>query len=97
MTNAEVFENDVLADVFDLFFLGIIWRVAESICVKGSAPKICRLMDAADLEIKSLGKSVKERGRFYQLPIRNSVKMQVGSILLIANELQKKRTSTKNS
>ena len=90
ITNAEVFENEVLADLFDLFFLGQIWRVAESICIKGGTPKICRLMETADLEIKSLGKSVQDRGIFYQLPIRNSVKMQVGSILIIAEELSKK-------
>jgi hypothetical protein len=90
ITNAEVFENEVLTDLFDLFFLGIIWRVAESICVKGGSPKICRLMDSADLEIKALAKSVHERGGFYQLPIRNSVKMQVGSILIIAEEVNKR-------
>ena len=44
-------------------------------------------MQEADLEIKSLGKSVQDRGRFYQLPIRNSVKMQLGSILIIAESL----------
>ncbi len=87
-TNAEVFENEVIADLFDLFFLGQIWRVAESICIKGVSPKICQLMEKADIEIKSQAKSVQERGAFYQLPIRNSVKMQVGSILIIANALK---------
>jgi len=91
-TNAEVFENEVIADLFDLFFLGQTWRVAESICIKGSFPKICRLMDSSDLEIKSLGKSVQERGSFYQPPIRNSVKMQLGSILIIAEVLKNKKS-----
>ena len=90
VTNAEVFENEVITDLFDLFFLGQIWRVAESICIKGVAPKICQLMEKADIEIKSQAKSVQERGAFYQLPIRNSVKMQVGSILIIANALKEK-------
>ena len=89
--NCEVFENEVIADLFDLFFMGQAWRVAESICIKGGSPKICRLMDSADIEIKSLGKSVKERGTFYQLPIRNSVKMQLGSILIIAEELKNRK------
>ena len=47
-------------------------------------------MDSADIEIKTLGKNVQERGDFYQLPIRNSVKMQLGSILLIAEALKGK-------
>ena len=87
-SNAEVFENEVLADLFDLFFLGQTWRVAETICIKGSTPKICRLMETADIEIKSLGKSIEERGVFYHIPIRNSVKMQLGSILIIADALK---------
>ncbi|KYK31545.1 MAG: hypothetical protein AYK22_02305 [Thermoplasmatales archaeon SG8-52-3] len=90
ITKAEKFENSVVEDIFDLFFLGQIWRVAESICVKGGAPKICQLMEAYDLEIKSLAKSVQERGAFYQIPIRNSVKMQLGSILIIADALKNK-------
>jgi hypothetical protein len=90
VTNSELFESEVLADIFDLFFLGQIWRVAESICIKGGNPKICHLMDSADIEIKTLGKNVKERGNFYQLPIRNSVKMQLGSILIIAEALKNK-------
>jgi hypothetical protein len=88
ITKAETFENSVLEDLFDLFFLGQMWRVAESICIKGGAPKICHIMGTSDLEIKSLAKSVQERGAFYQIPIRNSVKMQLGSILIIAESLK---------
>jgi len=91
ITNAEVFENEVIADLFDLFFLGQIWRVAESICIKGGANSICRLMGSLDIEIKSLGKSVQDRGGFYQLPIRSSVQMQLGSILIIAEALKNKK------
>jgi len=90
ITKAEKFVNSVLEDLFDLFFLGQIWRVAESICVKGGAPRICQLMETSDLEIKSLAKSVQERGAFYHIPIRNSVKMQLGSILIIADALKNK-------
>lgn len=90
ITKAEKFENSVLEDLFDLFFLGQIWRVAESICIKGGVPKICHLMETSDIEIKSLAKNVQERGAFYQVPIRNSVKMQLGSILLIAEALKNK-------
>jgi len=90
ITKAEKFENSILEDLFDLFFLGQIWRVAESICVKGGAPNVCQLMEISDLEIKSLAKHVQERGSFYQVPIRNSVKMQLGSILIIAEALKNK-------
>ncbi|PNX50018.1 MAG: hypothetical protein BV456_08110 [Thermoplasmata archaeon M8B2D] len=90
ITNAEVFEHEVLADIFGLFFLGQIWRVAESICIKGGTRKVCQLMESLDIEIKSLGKSVQERGGFYQLPIRNSVKMQLGSILIFADAIKKR-------
>ncbi|KYK28884.1 hypothetical protein AYK20_06515 [Thermoplasmatales archaeon SG8-52-1] len=83
ITKAEKFENSVIEDLFDLFFLGQIWRVAESICIKGGAPKICQLMEISDLEIKSLAKHVQERGAFYQVPIRNSVKMQILVIIII--------------
>jgi hypothetical protein len=90
VTKAEKFENSVLEDLFDLFFLGQIWRVAESICIKGGATDVCHLMEAADLEIKALAKSIQERGAFYHIPIRTSVKMQLGSLLIIAEEFKKK-------
>jgi len=90
ITESEVFDNEVLADIFDLFFLGQIWRLAESICIKGGNPKICSIMDTLDIELKSIAKNTQERGGFYQLPIRNSVKMQLGSILIIANALKNK-------
>jgi len=90
ITKAEKFENSVLEDLFDLFFLGQLWRVAESICVKGGATRICQLMETSDLEIKSLAKSVQEQGAFYHIPIRSSVKMQLGSVLIIAEALKNK-------
>ena len=88
-TNAEVFENEVLADLFDIFFLGQFWRVAESICIKGGSPNICRFMDKIDLEIKLLSKQVHDQGNFYSVPIRTAVKMQLGSILIISDALLK--------
>jgi hypothetical protein len=44
-------------------------------------------MESADIEIKSLAKSIQERGVFYQLPIRNLIKLQLGSILIITESL----------
>lgn len=88
VSKAELFENMVIADLFDLFFLGQIWRVTESICIKGVTPKICRLMEAADVEITSLAKNIEQQGNFYQVPLRTAVKMQLGSLLIIAETLQ---------
>jgi hypothetical protein len=88
VSKAELFENMVIADLFDLFFIGQIWRVSESICIKGEAPKICRLMEAADVEITSLAKGIEQQGNFYQVPLRTAVKMQLGSILIIAEGLR---------
>jgi len=90
ITKAEVFENEVISDLFDLFFLGQIWRVAESICIKGGTPKVCQIMDKIDIEIKSLAKNIQDRGLFYQIPIRNSVKLQLGSLLIIADAIKDK-------
>jgi len=90
ITKAEVFEIEVISDLFDLFFLGQIWRVAESICIKGGTPKICNIMDKIDIEIKSLANDIQKRGLFYQIPIRNSVKLQLGSILIIAEAIKNK-------
>ena len=93
VTKAEAFEDEVIADLFDLFFLGQIWRVTESICVRGGAPKICRLMQTADLEIKSLGKKVMEQGKFYSIPLQKCVRMQLESMLIIADALRQNNSS----
>jgi hypothetical protein len=87
-TNAEVFENGIMADLFDLFFLGQIWRVAESICMAGGPIEICNAMDTVDIDIKSREKSIRETGRFYKIPLRSAVKMQLGSLVIIAENLR---------
>gem|GEM_PF-1625595 len=89
-TKAEVFENGIMADLFDLFFLGQIWRVAESICIGGGPREVCRAMDSVDVDIKIRGKSIREAGRFYQIPIRSAVKMQLGSLAVIADALDER-------
>ena len=93
VSKAELFENMVIADLFDLFFIGQIWRVSESICLKGEAPKICRLMESADVEITSLAKGIEQQGNFYQVPLRTAVKMQLGSILIIAEKVRSLKDS----
>ncbi len=86
-TVAEVFEHGALADTFNLFFLGQIWRVAESICLSGSAQKICRLMEFTDLDIRSQAKVIEGTGNFYHIPLNIPVKMQLGSIMIISDFL----------
>jgi hypothetical protein len=85
---AEVFENGALADTFSLFFLGQIWRVAESICVKGGAPKICRLMEFTDIDLRSQAKRIEDTGNFYHIPLSIPVKMQLGSIMIVSDFLK---------
>ncbi|MBU4031468.1 MAG: hypothetical protein KKD98_01560, partial [Candidatus Thermoplasmatota archaeon] len=87
-TNAEVFENGIMEDLFDLFFLGQVWRVAESICMAGGPIEICNAMDMVDIDIKSREKSIRETGRFYRIPIRSAVKLQLGSLVIIAEALK---------
>ncbi|HDS59038.1 MAG TPA: hypothetical protein ENN54_01920 [Thermoplasmatales archaeon] len=90
LTRGEVLEGELLADLSDLFLLGHLWRVAESICIKGGMGSLCRVMDSVNLEIISLAKSVQKRGQFYQVPLRTAVKMQLGSLLIIAEALRTK-------
>ncbi len=89
-TNAEVFEIGIMEDLFDLFFLGQIWRVAESICMAGGPIEVCNAMDMVDIDIKTREKSIREAGKFYKIPIRSAVKLQLGSLVIIADALKNK-------
>ncbi len=89
-TRAERFENGTLSDLFDLFFLGQVWRVAESVCLMGGPKSVCRLMDQTDLEIRTRAKHIRDRGGFYQIPIRSAIALQLGSLLIIARALGEK-------
>jgi hypothetical protein len=90
-TNAEVFEHGPLSDVGDLFYAGQVWRVAESVCLAGGPTKICRLMDGMETWLQTMGKSVKDNGGFYQIPIKSAVKLQLGSLLIISDAIGKKK------
>lgn len=90
-TMAEAFEHGPLSDVANLFYVGQVWRVAETICLAGGPSKMCRLMDMAEMWIQSLAKSVKDKGGFYQIPIKSGAKLQLGSLLLISDVLRQRK------
>lgn len=92
-SNAEDFEQGPLSDAYDMLFLGQVWRVSESICLTGGLPKVCDTMDMIEIRLASLAKSVKDAGGFYQVPLKSAVKMQLGSLLLIADALKSGRKS----
>jgi len=86
-TNFEVFENDVMADISDLLLLGQIWRVAKYIFSKTRETQTMSLMKTVDQKMGALAESVSRRGRFVPMPIQKLVKIQLGSILIIADVL----------
>jgi hypothetical protein len=86
-TNFEVFENDLMVDVADLLLLGQVWRVAETIHVNQSKTEAENVAAGIDGKIVALAKKTTCRGGFVPIPLQKIVKMQLGSILVIADVL----------
>jgi hypothetical protein len=86
-TNFEVFENDIMVDVANLLLMGQIWRVTEMIDRKQRNSMAANLARAMDKKISELSDGINRRGGFVPIPIRNIIKMQLGSILIIADVL----------
>jgi hypothetical protein len=86
-TNFEVFENDLMVDVADLLLLGQVWRVAETIHVSQSKTEAENVAAGIDGKIVALAKKTTCRGGFVPIPLQKIVKMQLGSILVIADVL----------
>jgi hypothetical protein len=86
-TNFEVFENDLMVDVADLLLLGQVWRVAETIHVNQSKTEAENVAAGIDGKIVALAKKTACRGGFVPIPLQKIVKMQLGSILVIADVL----------
>jgi hypothetical protein len=86
-TNFEVFESDIMVDVYDLLLLGQIWRVAKYIFSTTRATQTMSLMKAVDQKMGALAESINARGRFVPIAIQKLVKMQLGSTLVIADVL----------
>jgi len=86
-TNFEVFENDLMVDVADLLLLGQVWRVAETIRVNQSKTRVRAIMARIDRKIIALAKKTEFRARFVPFPLQRLIRMQLGSILIIAEVL----------
>jgi hypothetical protein len=86
-TYFEVFENGIMVDVANLLLLGQIWRVTEIIDRKQRNNKAKNLARVMDEKISELAGDINSRGRFISVPLRNIIKMQLGSILIIAHVL----------
>lgn len=88
-TNFEVFENDLMVDIADLLLIGQVWRVTETIRRNQSKNKMGNMRGMTNRKIINLAKKIDLRGRFVQIPLQKLVKMQLGSILIIADILSK--------
>ena len=86
-TNFEVFENDLMVDVADLLLLGQIWRVTETIRCNQGKRQTGNITVRTDRKIMALAKKISWRGGFVPIPLQKLVKMQLGSILIIADVL----------
>jgi len=86
-TNFEVFENDIMVGVTNLLLLGQLWRVATTINQNKKEPQIMSLVNELEHKIKVFAEKTQNQGAFKALPIKKLVKMQLGSILIIADIL----------
>ena len=86
-TNFENFENDLMGDVADLLLLGQIWRVIETIRGKQLKSQKGNLTVRIDRKIMALAKKINHRGGFTLIPLQKLIKMQLGSILVVAEIL----------
>jgi hypothetical protein len=86
-TNFEVFENDLMVDVADLLLLGQVWHVAETILGNKSKTEAENIASVIDGKILALAKEINRRGKFTQISLQKLVRMQLGSILIIADIL----------
>jgi hypothetical protein len=86
-TNFEVFENDLMVDVADLLLLGQVWHVAETIRGNQSKTEAENVASVVNGKIMALAEETNRRGRFTPIPLQKLVRMQLGSILIIADIL----------
>jgi hypothetical protein len=86
-TNFEVFENDLMVDVADLLLLGQIWRVTETIRRNQIKSQTGDITVRIDRKIIALANKINSQGGFVSIPLQKLVRMQLGSILIIADVL----------
>ncbi len=85
--NFELFENDLMVDVANLLLLSQIWRVTEIIRRNQIKNQIENITLDIDRKIRVLAKEINRRGEFTPIPLQKPIKMQLGSILIIADVL----------
>lgn len=86
-TNFEVFDNDLMVDVANLLLLGQLWRVTETIQRNQRKGQMRDVASRIDVKILALAKKITSRGGFVSIPLQKLVRMQLGSILIIADVL----------
>jgi hypothetical protein len=86
-TNFEVFENDLMVDVANLLLMGQIWRVTKTIQCNQRKSQTGNIAARINRKILALGKKINYRGGLAPIPLQKLVKMQLGSILIIADVL----------
>ena len=86
-TNFEVFENDLMVDIADLLLLGQVWHVAKTILGNKSKTEAENITSVINGKILALAKETNRRGRFIPISLQKIVRMQLGSILIIADIL----------
>jgi hypothetical protein len=86
-TNFEVFENDLMVDVANLLLMGQIWRVTKTIQCNQRKSQTGNMAARINRKILALAKKINYRGGLAPIPLQKLVKMQLGSILIIADVL----------
>jgi hypothetical protein len=86
-TNFEIFDNDLMVDVANLLLLGQLWRVTETIQRNQRRSQMRNIASRIDGKILALAQKINRRGGFVPIPLQKLVKMQLGSILIIADVL----------
>ncbi len=86
-TNIEVFENDLMVDIADLLLYGQVWHVAETIRINKSTAEAENIASIINKKILTFAKEINRRGKFTRIPLQKLIKMQLGSILIIADIL----------
>lgn len=89
-TNFEVFENDLMIDIEDMLLLGQIWQVVNSIQKNQQKNKTTKYITKINRKLLQLNKKINQKSEFKPIPIKKLIKMQLASILIIADVLLKK-------
>lgn len=89
-TNFELYENGIMVDIENLLILGQIWRIIKNISEFRKNNEILSLLKQVNKMILLLVKDISLAGKFEPIPLQRLIKMQLGSILIIADILAKK-------